>query len=188
MVKINRIYTKAGDSGTTLLASGEIVAKDSDRIEALGQIDELNSCLGLVRCLAASSGLKLIAPKIGQIQNELFDFGAELALAKVEEKVSAVTPETIQRIESWIDEALSGLPELRSFVIPGESELEARINLTRSVCRRAERTLWKLHRVQPLRETMLIYLNRLSDFLFALTRYEAKEKLRKERLWQPGKR
>lgn len=165
------LYTKTGDDGTTGLFGGSRVSKDEPRIAAVGTVDELNSVLGLALCAAAEN--KLIRDILTPIQSRLFELGADLATPR------SVSPETVPRIgqahvaelEKWIDEVSRSLPELRQFVLPGGSELSARLHVARTVCRRAERACVALGRKEKLEPGVVVYLNRLGDLLFALARW-----------------
>jgi cob(I)alamin adenosyltransferase len=170
-VRLTRIYTRGGDTGETSLGDGSRVSKLDPRVVAMGDVDELNSLLGL-------------AGGLDRIQNELFDLGADLSvpLAGNEDRLR-VTDEAIDRLEQEIDEANAALPDLKSFVLPGGSERAARLFLARAVCRRAERAALSVPDANPL---AAIYLNRLSDLLFVLARAANAEAGVDEPLWRPG--
>lgn len=163
-----RIYTKTGDTGDTGLVGGTRIAKDSLRIQAIGDVDELNSAVGLARCHAKDDDLgKLLA----QIQNWLFDLGAELATpvdSKFENK--AINEGHSQRLEESMDGQTHVLPPLRNFILPGGCELAARLHNARSVCRRAERSVIELYREEHIRSEIKVFLNRLSDWMFVSAR------------------
>ena len=167
-VRLTRIYTRGGDKGETSLGDGSRVSKLDPRVAAMGDVDELNSVVGLV------GGLE-------EIQNELFDLGADLAVpyAGNEERLR-MTDEAIARLEEEIDAGNATLPELKSFVLPGGNERAARLFLARAVCRRAERAVLAVPDTNPL---AAIYLNRLSDLLFVLARAANGGE---EPLWKPG--
>jgi len=188
MVKINRIYTRTGDDGTTGLVGGERVAKNSLRVAAYGEVDELNSILGLARTRAQAVGRAELEQKLETIQNELFDLGAELACAPGMDlsKMPTINAEQGARLESWIDQCTDGIPELRSFVLPGGTDLNGFLHLARAVCRRAERTVITLHQEEPVSEPVRVYINRLSDLLFAMARFESHAAGVPEYLWKPG--
>jgi cob(I)alamin adenosyltransferase len=199
MVKINRIYTRTGDDGSTGLVGGERVAKDSLRVEAYGEVDELNSALGVARTLAEKilvseknnpedTKLKQLLEQIASLQNELFDLGAELATPPGKEwpTMKVISGGHIERLESWIDEHTKNIPELRSFVLPGGTELNAALHLARTICRRAERRVLTLSRQEKVSAHALTYLNRLSDLLFAMARAESHRAGSPEYLWKPG--
>jgi cob(I)alamin adenosyltransferase len=175
-VRITRVYTRTGDTGETSLGDGSRVAKTDARVEALGDVDELNSVLGWA--LAASDGDERLA----RIQNELFDLGADLSVPSGDQVPGRVRigQDSIDRLERECDAANAALEPLTSFVLPGGSELAARLYLARAVCRRAER------RVLATPETSAaaaVYLNRLSDLLFILARAANGGD---EPLWRPG--
>ncbi|MEP7049558.1 MAG: cob(I)yrinic acid a,c-diamide adenosyltransferase, partial [Pseudomonadota bacterium] len=167
-----KIYTRTGDAGETGLFGGARVEKDDPRVEAYGTVDELNSCLGVARALG-------VAPQTDasllQIQGDLFTLGAELAcVAGKEEKLrmALVSQADIQRLEGWIDQSEGPLEPLKHFVLPGGSPSAAELHRARTVCRRAERRTLTAGRISPIRPEVVIYLNRLSDLLFVLARYE----------------
>ncbi|WP_037226345.1 cob(I)yrinic acid a,c-diamide adenosyltransferase [Rhodopirellula baltica] len=179
-----KIYTRTGDSGTTGLFGGPRVAKDDTRIEAYGTVDELNATLGQVRsalkesageATTANDGLSELDARIAQVQHELFSIGAELASPHPDQfDLRVIGPVHIQRIEDWIDDAEQQLPPLKQFILPGGSILASHVHLSRAVCRRAERRVISLaDAVQtetPISDTVIIYLNRLSDWLFVVSR------------------
>jgi cob(I)alamin adenosyltransferase len=165
-----RIYTKTGDDGTTGLFGGSRVEKDSLRVEAYGTVDELNSQLGVAR--AAKLGAELDA-LLTRIQEDLFCVGAELACTPGKESSLAsprVGAQDIERLERAIDENEAYLPALRNFVLPGGSPAAAALHLGRTVCRRAERRVISAGQQAPVRNELLVYLNRLGDLLFVLAR------------------
>lgn len=190
---LNRIYTRQGDAGTTRLAGGSIVEKDSLRVEAYGTVDELITVLGLA--VAEANGLvstfrellDLIRLLTG-IQGELFNVGAILATEKerVKPEHASWLPDKVKEIEAVIDRYNSTLQPLKSFVLPAGNELAARLHLCRVVCRRAERRCVTLNRHEPLPEGLLAYLNRLSDLFFVLARWTNKTLGGSEVLWDPS--
>ncbi|HZM70547.1 MAG TPA: cob(I)yrinic acid a,c-diamide adenosyltransferase [Candidatus Cryosericum sp.] len=187
MVRLTRIYTKTGDKGTTALGSGKRVRKDHPRIEACGDVDELNAVLGLV----VAGGLDGEASDLlRSVQNDLFDLGADLTVpaARVSGRAPLrVTPDYIAPLEAAIDRHNAALSPLRSFVLPGGTTASAWLHLARTVCRRAERRLVALSRREAVNPHAIIYLNRLSDLLFVLAR-RANDGGKSEPLWQPGGR
>ena len=187
MVKINRIYTRNGDKGDTHLAGGTRIAKDSLRVEAYGSVDELNAALVMAGVIAMKSDSREAVQQLAQIQNELFDAGAELAIppGTALPKERLLGAEETLRLERSIDEISRRLPELASFLLPGSCELSAALHLARTVCRRAERAIVRLSRQEPVRAELLAYFNRLGDFLFALARSESHHASGPERLWSP---
>lgn len=188
MVKINKIYTKTGDSGETGLVGGKRVAKDSLRVAAYGDVDELNAHLGMIRTIAEKMHSNPLSDAIAKIQNELFDIGSLLATPAGEtwQGMPHISDTHIARIEATIDETIKGLPELKSFVLPGGTELNAQLHIARTVCRRAERNVIGLQRAESITENIVKYLNRLSDLLFAMARRASADAGAVEYLWKPG--
>lgn len=189
-MRINSVYTKTGDDGTTGLVGGQRAPKDSARIEAYGTVDELNAAVGLVRTALGSSrsGARL-EPILRRIQNELFNLGGELATPDEvrRARMPAIAERHIEALEHEIDELNEGLPELRSFVLPGGGEVSARLHLARTVCRRAERCTITLGRGESIGAYAVMYLNRLSDAFFVFGRYAAQTDGEAEPLWEPEK-
>ena len=193
MVRLTRIYTKTGDKGTTALGSGRRVSKDHPRIEACGDVDELNAALGL----ALAAGLDLEAAAIlGAVQNDLFDLGADLTVpaapssragGRARRPPLRITPGHVAPLELAIDRCNERLEPLSSFVLPGGTMASAWLHHARTVCRRAERRLVALARRESLNPQTIVYLNRLSDLLFVLGR-RANEDGRRDVLWVPGRR
>lgn len=166
-----KIYTRTGDRGETGLFGGARVSKASDRVDAYGEIDELNSTLGMSRAASLDPEVDAL---LADIQSQLFDLGAELATAPgKEEKLS--TPRVgdieVERLERAIDSFEEPLAQLKTFVLPGGCDGAARLHLARCVCRRAERRLVALRDTTPIREELIRYVNRLSDLLFTLARH-----------------
>ena len=200
MVKLNKIYTKTGDDGTTGLVGGARVPKNDPRVEAYGTVDEANSQIGLA-IIIATGGMGTpphnlrVAARIGEvlssIQNDLFDVGADLAtpIAKGEKPGAAlrVTPEQVLRLEGWIDEFNERLQPLNSFVLPGGTALAEALHVARTVPRRAERAAVALRTADEngTNPGSVRYLNRLSDLLFVVARV-ANDDGRVDVLWQPG--
>lgn len=193
MVVLSRIYTKTGDDGTTSLGDGRRVRKDAARIEAFGTVDELNSVLGLVQ----AGGLDAeAAGLLKEIQNDLFDLGADLCLPEKPPRGRVrrrggrpplrLTERHALRLERAIDRLNAPLETLRSFVLPGGSLASAWLHLARTVCRRAERRAVALARREPINPQAIIYLNRLSDLLFVMAR-RANDGGRSDVLWIPGR-
>lgn len=183
-VRLDRIYTRGGDAGETSLGSGARVRKDDARIEAYGDVDELNALLGLA--LARGVGDQTAA-WLAEIQNDLFDLGADLAvpLDDARERLR-VGADAVERLEDWCDAANEGLEPLRSFVLPGGSEPAALLHVARTVCRRAERRAVALAAREGVNPDALAYLNRLSDLLFILSRAANAGAGVKEPVWKPG--
>jgi len=171
MVFLSRIYTKSGDTGETGLGDGARVPKDHLRVAAYGEVDELNSVLGL---LAANCPEWPEHPLLHMVQHDLFDLGADLCVPPAENEDPATTLRIVEaqhlRLESAIDRINEPLQPLRSFILPGGTPAAAWLHLARTVCRRAERSLVTLMRTEPVNAHALIYLNRLSDLLFVLGR------------------
>jgi cob(I)alamin adenosyltransferase len=175
--RLTRIYTRRGDDGTTGLADGSRLPKDSRRIEALGSLDELNSLIGLVIAHAGPA-----APaELTAVQHQLFEVGAELASPDAERLRS----EDVVSLEQALDHHNGHLPPLREFILPGGDLATAQCHLARSVCRRAERRLVELGRSEALNPETLRYINRLSDLLFVLARVLARRDGGREIYWQP---
>jgi cob(I)alamin adenosyltransferase len=191
MVTLNKIYTKTGDDGTTALGTGERRPKDDLRIEAYGTVDETNAAVGLARC-DLSAEFSVLDAMLAAIQNDLFDLGAELATPddgkpKDHETLRIVASQA-ERIERDIDALNSELKPLRSFVLPGGSRAAAALHLARTIARRAERLMVALAAKEPERigRPALIYMNRLSDFLFVASRW-VNGRGENDVLWVPGK-
>ena len=189
MVKLNKIYTKTGDDGTTGLVGGARVAKNDPRMAAIRYVDELNSVLGVAICQLDNAKL---LKSLQVIQNDLFDLGADLATPADEgddfapsEMVLRITPSQVERLESEIDAVNDGLDPLTSFILPGGSNAAAAIHLARATARRAERTAVSAAQVMALNPQALAYLNRLSDYLFVVARM-LNNGGKSDILWVPG--
>ena len=191
MVRLNRIYTKAGDKGSTRLVGGQKVSKDDARIEAFGTIDELSACLGLVRTELlrsdAPEGAAAIAVMLKRVQNELFNLGSDLAtrLEDRHPKQPIIENRHVEALERELDGWNENLPELRSFILPGGGLAASYLHLARTVCRRAERRMVTLAAHEPISEQAIPYINRLSDALFVLGRHVARLYGESEPLWEP---
>lgn len=188
-MRLTKIYTKVGDKGTTLLANGERVPKDSLRIESYGNVDELNSFLGLLRDGLAAEGERFqdLLAQLSLIQNEIFDVGGELATpapALDTTRQRVVTKAAISRLENEMDAFNEALPPLANFVLPGGHPANSLAHVCRTVCRRAERGVVALAAAEPVRDDVRIYLNRLSDWLFVLSREISKRLGVPEVLWR----
>jgi len=180
-VRLTRIYTGGGDRGETSLGDGTRVPKIDCRIAAFGAVDELNSHLGL----ALSAELPVDMQEVlSRIQNELFDLGADLSVPFGVTDRLRITHDQISALESDCDRFNAGLPELKSFVLPGGSEAAARLHVARAVCRRAEREALEAAEQMEINQLALVYLNRLSDLLFILARTANAGGA--EPLWKPG--
>jgi cob(I)alamin adenosyltransferase len=182
-VRLTRIYTRAGDAGETSLGDGRRVPKTDPRIEAYGTVDELNSLLGLV---LAGDVPEEFRPWLAQIQNDLFDLGADLSVPLEDERRERlrVTAGQVERLEELCDLVNDRLDPLTSFVLPGGTEIAARLHVARAACRRAERRVATLAQAESVNPVVLGYLNRLSDLLFILAR--AANVGSDEPLWRPG--
>jgi cob(I)alamin adenosyltransferase len=193
VVRLNRIYTKAGDGGDTRLVGGQKVRKDALRIEAYGTIDEVSACLGLARTAlmspAAPDGADALAVVVARIQNELFNLGSDLATLPADRhpQQPLVEARHVTALEHDIDAWNESLPELRSFVLPGGGIVSAYLHLARTVCRRAERLIVRLRDAEPIGEQVLPYVNRLSDALFVMSRHASRIYGEPEPLWEPEK-
>lgn len=161
-----KLYTRTGDKGTTSLIGGR-VDKDDGRVEAYGTVDEVNSFIGQCVVLAQEHGQ--LQNRLQTIQHDLFDVGVDLAtLAPKQLKVSS---DKAKRLEGWIDELSDSTPAITYFILPGGTALAAALHVSRTVCRRAERAVVSLSKKHAINPEIMIYLNRLSDFLFAAARY-----------------
>jgi len=185
MVYINKVYTKSGDKGETSLVGGRRVNKDHIRIEAYGTIDELNSIVGI--CTLKSKN-KTILKELNKIQHCLFDLGSELATHPQDhyEGIILIPETSASELERWIDNWNKDLKALKSFVLPGGNELNAFLHLARTVSRRAERIMVSLSHNEEVRSEAIIYMNRLSDYFFVLSRAVIAEEGAVENLWKPG--
>jgi cob(I)alamin adenosyltransferase len=199
VVYISKVYTKFGDAGDTMLASGDTVGKDAPRVEAYGEVDELNAALGLFRVELARTGaaseaqrtfLSTLDASLGRIQQELFDLGAELATpgAAHGEARLKVEDADVVRLEHELDALNEHLAPLRSFILPGGGPLGAWAHLARTVCRRAERRVVALAHAEPVRPEAMRYINRLSDYLFVVARAAAHAFGVPEVLWDTSRR
>jgi cob(I)alamin adenosyltransferase len=187
---LNRIYTRTGDQGETLLASGERVPKDAARIECYGSIDELNAFVGAAAVSAGDDArLAELGRILTRIQHELFNLGSILATTPehVHPKQARITDDGVARLESDIDRMNDGLPALRSFVLPGGCRINAELHVCRTVCRRAERLLVAASRSFEVGGVNLRYLNRLSDAFFVFSRWASMTLGVEEVLWSPNK-
>jgi len=191
-MRITRVYTRTGDQGLTRLAGGQQVPKDHVRIEAYGTVDELNAVLGLVRTFNTRSGAEPAAvatleAMLHRIQNDLFNVGSDLATLPADrwQDMVMVEDEDVARLEGWIDQLNADIGPLREFILPGGGPVGAFFHQARTVCRRAERSLVSLQRVEPeLDLRALRYLNRLSDWAFVAGRWAAQALGEPEYLWE----
>lgn len=194
MVKLTKIYTRTGDDGTTGLGTGERVSKGDLRVEAYGTVDEANAAVGVAQASASrseGSGASAIGAILSSVSHDLFDVGADLCVpVSSDERPGSrlrVGDKQTQRLEALIDEHNAGLGPLGSFILPGGSVLSAHLHVARTVVRRAERLVVRLHECEPemTNSETVRYLNRLSDLLFVLCRV-ANDNGRTDVLWKPG--
>lgn len=185
MVKLNKIYTRTGDAGTSGLVDGSRRPKHDLRFEACGDVDEANSMIGIARC--HTKKLKAYDAMLKRIQHDLFDLGADLATpyGKGKDAALRIIEKQTARLEKEIDQLNAKLTPLDSFVLPGGSDLAATLHLARTITRRAERVICALAAKEKINTHASAYINRLSDFLFVLARI-ANSNGKKDVLWQPG--
>lgn len=183
MPRLTKIYTRKGDDGSTGLGGGQRVPKDSPRVQAYGTVDELNSAIGLALAQGLAPRLAEVLPPI---QNELFHLGSDLCFIE-EDKAKYDLPQIearhIKKLERLIDEWIQVVGPLENFILPGGSVGAAHLHLARTICRRAEREAIALSRLEPIGSFVIPYLNRLSDALFVMARYENHERGVAEPLW-----
>jgi len=193
-IRITRVYTRGGDDGETALVGGRRVPKDDLRIEAYGTLDELNAAVGLARVFNSEAAAGVARDRLEAIlqgiQNELFDLGSELATPTdaAYEGMFHVGDNDVTALEQLMDECQKDLEPLNSFILPGGGRVSAVLHQCRTVCRRAERTVLKLGRVEDIGPWPLRYLNRLSDLFFVLSRWIGKQNGEPEYLWERGLR
>ena len=178
--RLSKIVTRTGDGGTTGLGDGSRTTKDSLRIDAIGEVDELNSSLGLLLCEELPARVRAA---LLDIQHDLFDLGGELCLPGME----IIKDGQVGRLEALAEEFNRDLPMLKEFILPGGTRPAAVAHLCRTICRRAERSMVRLHGAEPLSEAARRYINRLSDLLFILGRLLNRAGGRGDVLWQKGK-
>ncbi len=178
--RLSKIVTRTGDAGTTGLGDGSRTTKDSLRIDAIGEVDELNSSLGVLLCEDLPDNVRTA---LLDIQNDLFDLGGELCLPGME----VIKDVQVARLEELAGEFNHDLPMLKEFILPGGTRAAALAHLSRTVCRRAERAVVRLHAAEPLSGAARRYINRLSDLLFILGRTLNRAGGRGDVLWQKGK-
>ena len=182
MVKLNKIYTRTGDKGSAGLVDGSRVSKSSLRMTAIGEVDEANAAIG-VAIAALEEGP--ISGQLREIQNDLFDLGADVATPGDLDGALRIVSSQVQRLERDIDVMNTGLSPLESFILPGGSAGVAALHLARTIVRRAERATVALNEAEPLNPQILAYLNRLSDHLFVAARHVASWE-GGDVLWKPG--
>lgn len=181
-----KIYTKGGDKGKTSLLGGSRISKAHRRIDAYGNVDELNSWIGLLRDQAVNKHRHLL---LVEIQDRLFTIGSHLANEKKDNQfhIPEIQISDAERLEQAIDEMNEKLPEMKSFILPGGHQIVSYCHIARTVCRRAERGVVALQEVDEVEEVIIVYLNRLSDYLFVLSRMLTKELDATEVPWVPKK-
>ena len=178
--RLSKIVTRTGDAGTTGLGDGSRTTKDSLRIDAIGEVDELNSSIGLLLCEELPDRVRAA---LLDIQHDLFDLGGELCLPGM----AIMKDAQVARLEELADEFNADLPMLKEFILPGGTRPAAVAHLCRTVCRRAERSMVRLNNAEPLSDAARRYVNRLSDLLFILGRLLNRAGGRGDVLWQKGK-
>lgn len=183
-----RIYTKSGDRGLTSLTGGERVLKSDQRVEAYGSVDELNASIGLlISLINLSEEVTAISEHLLDIQHRLFDIGAQLSTeAKPRFELPEIEAVAVAKLEKAIDHIQEQLPELKHFILPGGSVAAAQCHMSRCICRRAERNVVELAQSVSVPDRILIYLNRLSDFLFVLSRKILSDQRKPEIIWNSG--
>ncbi|MEO5578436.1 MAG: cob(I)yrinic acid a,c-diamide adenosyltransferase [Sphingomicrobium sp.] len=183
MVKLNKIYTRTGDDGSSGLVDGSRASKAGFRLTAIGEVDEANSCIGVA--IAALDEHEIVAERLRLVQNEMFDLGADIATPDGIDGALRITAGQVERIEDGIDVMNADLAPLTSFILPGGSSAVAALHVARSVVRRAERAAVALMAAEPVNPHAIAYLNRLSDHLFVAARSVAAAE-GGDVLWQPG--
>jgi cob(I)alamin adenosyltransferase len=176
--RLSKIYTRTGDAGTTGLGDGSRVDKDHLRIEAFGTVDELNSHIGVILAYPLPDG---IATCLANIQHDLFDLGGELCVPGYQ----TITAEYVTRLETTLDRFNADLPALKEFILPAGGLATSQCHVARTVCRRAERRIYSLNKIEAVNPESLAYINRLSDLLFVLARVCARFENGQEVLWDP---
>ena len=174
--RLSKIYTRTGDSGTTGLGDGSRAPKDSARIHALGEVDELNTVLGVLLCEALPEA---VAANVLEIQHDLFDLGGEISIPGM----TLLAASAVTRLEALIDAGNEALPPLKEFILPGGTRAAAHCHVARAVCRRAERAIVAAAEQGGISDTALGYINRLSDYLFVLARSLARLEGGSEVMW-----
>lgn len=183
MPRLTKIYTRNGDAGQTSLGGGQRLAKDALRVTAYGTVDELNSALGVALAYGLCARLQALGPRL---QNLLFHLGSDLCFMESDKarfELPQLEPRHVQELETWIDELNEVVGPLQNFILPGGSVGAAHLHLARTICRRAERDVTALRHTEPVGPQVLPYLNRLSDLLFVMARYENHERGVAEPLW-----
>lgn len=186
-LRITKVYTRQGDQGETRLGGGQKVAKDNIRIETFGTVDELNTSIGIALVFGCS---KTAEPILETVQHLLFTLGADLSVLKEDQRewqMQAIEQKHIALLEGYIDELNAQLQPLEEFVLPGGGKTAVFLHQARCVCRRAERLAVRLAGQEEIGEFVVPFLNRLSDLLFVLSRYENKESKYREVYWKKDK-
>lgn len=178
--RLSKIYTKTGDKGETGMADGTRVAKDHIQVAAIGDVDELNSQIGLLVVEVINSEMK---DKLNQVQHILFDLGAELTMPEYQ----AIEAEHVSLLENYLDQLNENLKPLDEFILPGGSRSAAVAHVARSVCRRVERSLVSLNHEQTLNKDSMAFINRLSDLLFVIARQCCQEDGAEEVYWKKAR-
>lgn len=178
--RLSRIVTRTGDAGTTGLGDGSRTSKDSLRIDAIGEVDELNSSLGVLLCETLPDEVR---QALDDIQHDLFDLGGELCLPGMQ----VISNEQVERLETLAEQFNADLPMLKEFILPGGTRAAALAHLCRTVCRRAERAVVRLHHAEALNDPARRYVNRLSDLLFILGRFLNRAGGRNDVQWKKGR-
>lgn len=183
MPRLTKIYTRKGDEGQTSLGSGQRVDKDSLRVAAYGTVDELNSVIGVALAMGVADPL---AGVLVEVQNTLFHLGSDLCFLEEDKQafqIPQIEPRHVERLEAVIDDLMETVGALENFILPGGSVTAAQLHVARTVCRRAERDVITLAREEAVGAHVVRYLNRLSDALFVMARYENKQRDVPEPLW-----
>lgn len=186
MPRLTKIYTKGGDKGTTALGGGQRVPKDDLRVGVYGTVDELNSHIGVAVAMGLCDRLNAELPRI---QNELFDLGSDLCFLEEDKgkwSIPQIEARHVEKLEALIDEMTEIVGPLENFILPGGAIGSAQLHVARTVCRRAEREATTLAREQAVGTYVISYLNRLSDALFVMARFENHQRGVAEPLWKPG--
>lgn len=183
MPRLTKLYTRKGDDGSTALGSGRRIPKDAIRVSCYGTVDETNSALGIAMAYGLSPRLMEM---VSVIQNELFHVGSDLCFTEADKQtfqIPQISKTQVKRLETWIDELNTTVGALENFILPGGSVGAAHLHLARTICRRSEREVTTLKRQESIGAFVLPYLNRLSDLLFVMARFENKERGVPEPLW-----
>ncbi|HJP84017.1 MAG TPA: cob(I)yrinic acid a,c-diamide adenosyltransferase [Fimbriimonadaceae bacterium] len=177
-----KIYTRTGDDGSTGIMGSRRLQKFSERIQSIGELDELNAAIGVAR---ASTSSPELSGWLERIQNWIFEAGSELA-APGDPRFESINNSQVESLETSIDEWTRQLPEIKNFILPGGSVSASAVHLARAICRRAERTVVKLSNVETVRPEIIVFLNRLADWLFSAARFANYESNIEETIWKKG--